>query len=66
VTQIDLGVEHASGLVEIQSILHGVPGIEFIYLTERDVVRHHLVREIIRAFDEHEKVNENKRGNGGR
>jgi len=66
VTQIDLGVEHASGLVEIQSILHGVRGIEFIYLTERDVVRHHLVREIIRAFDEHEKVNEIKRGNGGR
>ena len=52
--------------MEIQSILHGVRGIEFIYLTERDVVRHHLVREIIRAFDEHEKVNEIKRGNGGR
>ena len=66
VTQIDLGIEHASGLVEIQSILHDVPGIEFIYLTERDVVRHHLVREIIRAFDSHEKTNEIKRGNNGR
>ncbi len=66
VTQIDLGTEHASGLVEIQSILHQVPGIEFIYLTDRDVVRHHLVREIIRAFDEHEKGNEIKRGNNGR
>ncbi len=66
VTQIDLGVEHASGLVEIQSILHEVPGIEFVYLTERDVVRHHLVREIIRAFDEHEATHEPKRGNGGR
>jgi phosphate starvation-inducible PhoH-like protein len=65
VTQIDLGVEHASGLVEIQSILHEVPGIEFVYLTERDVVRHHLVREIIRAFDAHEKAPE-KRGSNGR
>jgi phosphate starvation-inducible PhoH-like protein len=66
VTQIDLGVEHASGLVEIQSILHDVPGIEFVYLTDRDVVRHHLVREIIRAFDSHEKTVENKTANNGR
>jgi phosphate starvation-inducible PhoH-like protein len=66
VTQIDLGAEHASGLVEIQSILHEVPGIEFVYLTDRDVVRHHLVREIIRAFDSHEKANEHKRGSNGR
>ncbi len=66
VTQIDLGAEHASGLVEIQSILHDVPGIEFVYLTERDVVRHHLVREIIRAFDAHEKGSEKKRDLNGR
>jgi len=66
VTQIDLGIERASGLVEIQEILHGIPGIEFVYLTERDVVRHHLVREIIRAFDEHEQTHELKRGTGGR
>jgi phosphate starvation-inducible PhoH-like protein len=67
VTQIDLRADHASGLVEIQSILHDVPGIEFVYLTERDVVRHHLVREIIRAFDAHEKTAEKtgeKRNNG--
>jgi phosphate starvation-inducible PhoH-like protein len=62
VTQIDLGKQHASGLVEIQAILKGVPDLSFVYLNERDVVRHHLVREVIRAFEEHEKNN----GTGGR
>jgi phosphate starvation-inducible protein PhoH and related proteins len=57
VTQIDLGTQHASGLVEIQSILKDVQDLSFVYLNERDVVRHHLVREIIRAFDEHGKTN---------
>jgi phosphate starvation-inducible PhoH-like protein len=57
VTQIDLGTQHASGLVEIQNILKDVSDLSFVYLNERDVVRHHLVREIIRAFDEHEKAN---------
>ena len=67
VTQIDLGAQHASGLVEIQSILKGVPDLSFVYLNDRDVVRHHLVREIIRAFDEHEKSNhDGSRGKNGR
>jgi phosphate starvation-inducible protein PhoH and related proteins len=67
VTQIDLGAQHASGLVEIQSILKGVPDLSFVYLNERDVVRHHLVREIIRAFDEHGKSNhDGTRGRDGR
>ncbi|HKW50291.1 MAG TPA: PhoH family protein, partial [Candidatus Eisenbacteria bacterium] len=67
VTQIDLGAQHASGLVEIQSILKGVPDLSFVYLNERDVVRHHLVREIIRAFDEHGKSNhDGSRGKDGR
>ncbi|HEY6221922.1 MAG TPA: PhoH family protein [Candidatus Eisenbacteria bacterium] len=67
VTQIDLGAQHASGLVEIQSILKGVPDLSFVYLNERDVVRHHLVREIIRAFDEHGKSNhDGSRGRDGR
>ena len=57
ITQIDLGTQHASGLVEIQDILKHVPNLSFVYLNERDVVRHHLVREIIRAFDEHDKSN---------
>jgi len=57
ITQIDLGTQHASGLVEIQNILKNVPDLSFVYLNERDVVRHHLVREIIRAFDEHDRTN---------
>ncbi|NNE08509.1 MAG: PhoH family protein [Gemmatimonadetes bacterium] len=53
VTQIDLPDANESGLVRIQPILQDVPGIEFVYLTPRDVVRHHLVQRIIRAFDDH-------------
>jgi phosphate starvation-inducible PhoH-like protein len=67
ITQIDLGAQHASGLVEIQSILKDVKELSFVYMTERDVVRHHLVREIIRAFDEHGKSNhDGSRGRNGR
>jgi phosphate starvation-inducible PhoH-like protein len=51
VTQIDLSRKEDSGLVLIQSILKSIDGIEFIYLSEKDVVRHRLVQEIIRAFD---------------
>jgi phosphate starvation-inducible PhoH-like protein len=67
VTQIDLATHHASGLVEIQAILKGVPDLSFVYLNERDVVRHHLVREIIRAFDDHEKTSrDGSRSTNGR
>jgi phosphate starvation-inducible PhoH-like protein len=66
VTQIDLAAQHKSGLVEAQEILHAVPDLSFVYLNERDVVRHHLVREIIRAFDSHEKSNGHHRGPHGR
>jgi len=64
VTQIDLGTQLQSGLVEAQDILHSVPDLSFVYLNERDVVRHHLVREIIRAFDEHDKSSGNASNNG--
>jgi len=53
VTQIDLSRKEDSGLVLIQSILKGIKGIEFIYLSGKDVVRHRLVQEIIRAFDKY-------------
>jgi len=49
-TQIDLPQPEKSGLLEIESILLGVDGIEFVYLDEADVVRHQLVKEIIRAY----------------
>lgn len=54
ITQIDLEDKKASGLVQIQKILEGVKGIEFIYLTEKDVVRHPLVRQIIKAYQRYE------------
>jgi phosphate starvation-inducible PhoH-like protein len=51
VTQADLPGNSTSGLVQIQDILSNVEGVRFIYLTERDVVRHRLVKEIIKAYD---------------
>ena len=51
ITQIDLPNKAVSGLVEIQEILKGIEGIEFVYLSDRDVVRHRLVREIIKAYE---------------
>ncbi len=52
ITQVDLPSTRASGLIEIQSVLKPVAGIAFVYFTERDVVRHELVSEIIKAYDE--------------
>lgn len=50
ITQVDLPSRALSGLIEIQSILMAIDGISFVYLTEKDVVRHRLVREILRAY----------------
>jgi phosphate starvation-inducible PhoH-like protein len=52
ITQVDLPSTRASGLIEIQSVLKHVAGIRFVYFTEKDVVRHELVSEIVRAYDE--------------
>jgi len=49
-TQIDLPRREDSGLVQIERILPGIDGVAFCYLDEADVVRHRLVREIIRAY----------------
>jgi phosphate starvation-inducible PhoH-like protein len=49
-TQIDLPKREDSGLIQIERILPGIDGIAFCYLGESDVVRHRLVREIIRAY----------------
>ncbi|MGH7693344.1 MAG: PhoH family protein [Gemmatimonadaceae bacterium] len=49
-TQIDLAKREDSGLLQIERILRGIEGIAFHYLDEADVVRHRLVREIIRAY----------------
>ena len=51
-TQVDLPSREDSGLMQIERILHGIEGISFHYFTEADVVRHRLVRDIIRAYNE--------------
>ena len=51
ITQVDLPVEKVSGLIEIQNILSGIEGIEFVYFSEKDVVRHKLVQDIVKAYD---------------
>ena len=49
-TQIDLPRKEDSGLLQVEAILRGVEGIEFIYLDNADVIRHRLVKDIIRAY----------------
>jgi phosphate starvation-inducible protein PhoH and related proteins len=49
-TQIDLPRREDSGLLDVERILRGIDGISFIYLEEVDVVRHRLVKDIIRAY----------------
>jgi len=51
-TQVDLPKREDSGLIQVERILPGIDGIAFCYLGEADVVRHRLVREIIRAYAE--------------
>ncbi len=51
VTQVDLPASRGSGLIEVQRILRDVDGIRFVFFDEKDVVRHHLVSAIVRAYD---------------
>jgi phosphate starvation-inducible PhoH-like protein len=53
VTQIDLPNAKRSGLLEAAEVLKHVEGLAFAYFDDSDVVRHHLVQRIIRAYDEH-------------
>jgi phosphate starvation-inducible protein PhoH and related proteins len=53
VTQIDLPREQASGLIQVQSILGDIDGIEFVQFTHEDVVRHKLVQRIVEAYKLH-------------
>jgi len=51
ITQIDLPRGKKSGLVEAIQVLKGIKGIEFVFLTQQDVVRHELVMKIVQAYD---------------
>lgn len=55
ITQVDLPRGRFSGLRQVQSILQEIPGIDFVYLTDQDVVRHPLVQRIIRAYEVHDQ-----------
>ncbi|MCJ7447268.1 MAG: PhoH family protein [Bacteroidales bacterium] len=54
-TQIDLPRKNESGLLQAMRILSGIEGISIIKFDERDIVRHNLVKKIVRAYDKEEK-----------
>ncbi|MDA8169740.1 MAG: PhoH family protein, partial [Nitrospiraceae bacterium] len=55
ITQIDLPAGKPSGLVEAERVLRNTKGIKMIYFSEKDVVRHKLVQDILRAYERYEK-----------
>ena len=55
VTQVDLPIGKRSGLIEAERVLSNLEGIDFVYFTDKDVVRHKLVQMIIRAYEDHSK-----------
>lgn len=56
ITQVDLPRNQVSGLVQASKILKDIKGIEFIYLNNKDVVRHHLVTKIIQSYEKWESA----------
>lgn len=58
ITQIDLPRGRKSGLVEVMDILKDIKGIEFVRLSHKDVVRHELVMEIIKAYERYNAIKE--------
>lgn len=54
VTQIDLPRGTISGLIQAEQVLTGIPLIRFVHFTEKDVVRHPLVQDVIRAYERHQ------------
>ncbi|MBD3233801.1 MAG: AAA family ATPase [candidate division Zixibacteria bacterium] len=61
ITQIDLVNRASSGLLHARKVLKGIDGIKFVYLTEKDVVRHQLVQKIINAYEKHEAMKVQKK-----
>lgn len=57
-TQIDLPRREDSGLLQVERILQGIEGIALFYLTRKDVIRHRLVKDIIRAYARDEGADE--------
>ncbi len=60
ITQSDLPANATVGLVEIQSLFKKIAGIKFVYLSEKDIVRHPLVREIVKAYEKNIRAQSDK------
>ncbi len=60
ITQTDLPYGKHSGLAEVERILQEIPGIEFVRLSDADIVRHELVQKIIQAYERHSMKKEEK------
>ena len=65
ITQIDLPGDKRSGLKEAARVLKNIEGIEFCTLTEKDVVRHPLVQQIIKAYAKYDEEKERRAGKRG-
>ncbi len=64
ITQIDLPSHKTSGLIEAKEILAGINGIEFVFFSKMDVVRHKLVQNIIQAYEAATLLKEQQNVNG--
>jgi phosphate starvation-inducible protein PhoH and related proteins len=64
ITQIDLPTTKTSGLIQAKEILTGIDGIEFVFFSKMDVVRHKLVQNIIQAYEAADLLKERKNANG--
>ena len=51
ITQIDLPTGRMSGLMEAMKVVNDIEGISFVYFDDRDVVRHKLVQQIVKAYE---------------
>jgi phosphate starvation-inducible PhoH-like protein len=61
ITQVDLPGNKMSGLIEVQNILKGIPGLAIVYFDEKDIVRHELVQKIIAAYAKFKEQRERRR-----
>jgi phosphate starvation-inducible PhoH-like protein len=64
ITQIDLPVGRTSGLVEAMKVVSKIEGISFVYFDDRDVVRHKLVQQIVKAYESFGNGSGSKGGKG--
>jgi phosphate starvation-inducible PhoH-like protein len=63
ITQIDLPANRSSGLIESKEILQGIDGIKFVFFSKTDVVRHRLVQDVIKAYEEMEARKQSAKNN---